>query len=627
MARLYAIDGQQDDGRNRSGTAPIGQILTDQGAIDEADLDRALLQQRIHGRRLGEVLRANGVISERALQQAVARQWSLGTVDLATDPIDPDLIRHHDLDAYLTHRILPWRALGGVVSYAVVDPGEAQQGLAALRASGPFAFFNVITPSDFERAVAQHLGPDLADRAATRTPKPMSVRSLGRVRLIAAAALSTVLALVLVGGAEVAVLGLLLLFLLNACTTVLRILALIAGGAAPYEAGAPSGTIDLARKRAPPKITLLLPLYREAEMVPRLLAALGRIDYPRELTEVVLLLEANDDKTFEAVTKADLPGWIRPLVVPPGAPRTKPRALNYALDFCDGEIIGILDAEDRPAPDQLSRVAEIMRAAPPEVACVQCQLSYFNARDNWISRCFQIEYSIWFAVLLRGFQALRLPIPLGGTSVYFRTSALKSIGAWDAHNVTEDADLGMRLSRAGMRTAVDMSVTEEEANCRALPWIRQRSRWLKGYLLTWLSHMRRPARAWRDLGPRSFFAMNILFLGAAATYLAMPLFWIAIIGWMLGAEAPWGQAMPGWAIWPALASLAIGQIVMLGCAALALMRRGMLGLLIWVPTLPIYWTLGAIAAWKAVIELFVAPFYWDKTRHGISAAPKDCGQA
>ncbi|MEO1458479.1 MAG: glycosyltransferase [Pseudomonadota bacterium] len=256
--------------------------------------------------------------------------------------------------------------------------------------------------------------------------------------------------------------------------------------------------------------------------------------------------------------------------------------------------------------------------APEEVGCVQCQLSYYNARENWVTRCFQLEYAIWFEVLLRGFQRLGLPIPLGGTSVYFRREALVTAGGWDAHNVTEDADLGMRLARRGLRTLVLDSVTEEEANCRCLTWVRQRSRWLKGYLLTWLSHVRDPVRLWREMGPRGFLGFNVLFLGAAVSYGAMPLFWLSLIGWVATGQSLWGQWLPGWILWPLALSLGGGQAIMLGCAALAMWRRRALDLMLWVPVLPFYWTLGAMAAWKAVAELFIAPYYWDKTRHGIS---------
>ncbi|HUF87188.1 MAG TPA: glycosyltransferase family 2 protein, partial [Thermohalobaculum sp.] len=453
-----------------------------------------------------------------------------------------------------------------------------------------------------------------------------SVRGLGRARLGAALAVGLAVWLLVAGGTAGLVLALGVLLVLNAATTLLRLLALVAGlrrppapGTAPaMAAGTAAGAVDLATRRPLPVMTLMVPLYREASMVGEIVRAIDALDYPRELLDVKLLLEDGDTETRAAVAALALPGWITPVIVPEGAPRTKPRAMNFALDFAEGDIVGILDAEDRPDADQLRRVAEALGAAPPEVACVQCQLAYYNATENWITRCFQLEYAIWFDVLLRGFQRLGLPIPLGGTSVYFRRAALERLGGWDAHNVTEDADLGMRLARRGLRCTVLDSVTREEANCRVAPWIRQRSRWLKGYLLTWLSHMRAPGKLLRELGVAGFLAFNVLFLGGAATYLAMPLFWIALIGGLATGQPLWGGALPGWAIWPLALSLAGGQAVMLGCAALAMVRRGSPGLLIWVPTLPLYWTLGALAAWKAVIEMVWAPYYWDKTRHGIS---------
>jgi cellulose synthase/poly-beta-1,6-N-acetylglucosamine synthase-like glycosyltransferase len=365
-------------------------------------------------------------------------------------------------------------------------------------------------------------------------------------------------------------------------------------------------------------VSLLVPLYREAEMIPEIVRALSALDYPRARLEVRLLLEEGDHETRRAVAAAALPGWIRPMVVPDGRPRTKPRALNAALDFCRGDIVGILDAEDRPAPDQLRRVADAFAAAPPDLACVQCELGYYNARENWISRCFQLEYGLWFGVVLKGVEALGLPIPLGGTSCYLRRAALERVGGWDAQNVTEDADLGMRLARFGYRARVIDSTTEEEANCRAAPWVRQRSRWLKGYLLTLLSHMRAPRALWRELGARGTFGLGALFLGAVAAHLAMPLFWIALLGWALTGQSPLAEVMDGALGWAAAAAFGLGWAVLLAASAIAMRRRGMLDLLLWLPTVPLYWTLGSLAAWKAVVEIATAPFYWDKTRHGVS---------
>jgi len=598
----------------------LGRLLSGAGRLSESAVAAALKAQRSGAPyRLGDLLTARGLSDEASVAEGLARQRGLGFVDLTAFPPDPALLSSCDAPAYLAGGVLPWRRIGRVTTYAVVDPETGPRALARLhRAPGLFCVA-VTTRAGLEQAVADRLGEALAARASSRTPAGQSVRGIGELRRRALAVLLAIAALMVLGGAPAVAAGLVVLFLINAATMGLRVAALVAGRAGTAALpGTPPGTVSLAVARPLPKISILVPLYREANMVRDIAAALGELDYPRERLDVRLLLEADDTATRRAVAEAALPGWVRPLVVPRGLPRTKPRALNYALDFCEGEIVGILDAEDRPAPDQLRAVAASLAAAPPDVACVQCPLAFYNPRENWLSRCFQIEYAIWFEVLLRGFQALGLPIPLGGTSVYFRRSVLDRVGAWDAHNVTEDADLGMRLARMGYRCAVIGSVTTEEANCRAASWIRQRSRWLKGYILTWLSHMRAPRRLWRDLGPRGFFALNLLFVGAATAYLAMPLFWVAVVVWALEGTPLWRVALPGWVIWPAMISLALGQAVMLACASLAMLRRGATDLLWWVPTLPFYWTLGAVAAWKAVLELFVAPFWWDKTEHGLT---------
>jgi hypothetical protein len=597
----------------------LGEILVGHRALDQARLEAALVRQEDSGRRLGDLLVAQGWASGGAVAGALAEQWGFKFADLERDPPDGGLIRPELAEEYLAHRILPWLREGGAVIHVTDRPELAGGALAAVGESG--AAIAVAPARQVTAALSRMLGPVLAERAAVRTEPGESVRGLGWARLGAAVVVLAVSVLLFAGGTPGLALALGSLLILNAATTVLRLSALICGigdrgtGGTTVEA---TGAVDLAARRPLPVITLMVPLYREAEMAVEIVKALSALDYPAELLDVKLLLEEGDAETRAAVAALDLPGWITPMVVPDGAPRTKPRAMNFALDFAEGEIVGILDAEDRPDPDQLRRVAEHLRVAPPDVACAQCQLSYYNATENWITRCFQIEYSIWFNVLLSGFQRLGLPIPLGGTSVYFRRATLERLGGWDAHNVTEDADLGMRLARRGMRCDVLRSTTLEEANCRVGPWIRQRSRWLKGYLLTWLSHMRAPVRLWRDLGARGFLSLNVLFLGAAVTYLAMPLFWISVIGGAVTGRTIWGAAMPDWALWPLGVSLAVGQVVMLGCAALAMVRRGTPGLLLWVPTLPVYWTLGAVAAWKAVIEMVWAPYYWDKTMHGIS---------
>lgn len=620
IAPLRTIEGGRD-GMARSGHLPLGELLKARELLEDPALEAALARQRGTRQPLGEVLIAHGAVSAEAVARALAEQGGFGYADLDRDPPDRSLILPDEIDAYLRHGILPWGRLGGVVVYAITDPANAPAALAALPSAKPFAFFAVTEPARLHRALTVVAGPEMAARAADRVPEDLSARGLGTMRrLVFGSVLLLLAALVL--ETEAALLSLAaFVFLVNTANMALRIAVLLAGIGrhhAEPEALVESGAIRLADKHALPRISLLVPLFREAAVVDGLIGALRRLDYPCELLDVKLLLEAGDGPTHDAIAARVLPPWMETIIVPPGHPQTKPRAMNHALDFCTGEFVGILDAEDRPEPDQLLRIARHLRAAPQEVACVQCQLSYWNAAENWLTRCFQIEYAIWFDVLLGGFRRLGLPIPLGGTSVYFRRSALQRLGGWDAWNVTEDADLGMRLARQGMRCEVVRSTTLEEANCRLGSWIRQRSRWLKGYFITWMCHMRAPVRFWREIGPRGFFGFNAIFLGAATAYLAMPVFWFTSLEWLLTGSSIWDGIAPEWVAWPVGASLLAGQAVMLATASLALRRRRALGLLPWVASLPFYWTLGAVAAWKAVAELFVAPFYWDKTRHGIS---------
>ena len=221
-------------------------------------------------------------------------------------------------------------------------------------------------------------------------------------------------------------------------------------------------------------------------------------------------------------------------------------------------------------------------------------------------------------MLLTGVQRLGLPIPLGGTTVFFRRRALEEIGAWDAHNVTEDADLGMRLARLGYRCEMIATTTLEEANCHGvMRWVGQRSRWLKGYAITWATHMRRPAALWRDLGWKGFLGFQVLFLGGMTSYLALPLFWLL---WAGGAGVRICRSgsicRRRWSPASSL-SMLLGQAVMLSCAVIALKDSGRLRMLPWLALLPFYWPLGALAAYRAIAEVFYAPFYWNKTEHGL----------
>lgn len=364
-----------------------------------------------------------------------------------------------------------------------------------------------------------------------------------------------------------------------------------------------------------PMISLLVPLFDELNIAGHLVKRLEALDYPRSKLDVCLVLESGDLRTESALKHAALPPWMRIVHVPNGPVQTKPRAMNYAMDFTRGEIIGIYDAEDKPAPDQLRKVALGFARAGPDVACLQGILDFYNAKESWLSRCFTIDYAAWFRLVLPGLVRLGMVIPLGGTTVFFRRAALEDLGRWDAHNVTEDADLGLRLARRGYRCQFVQSVTEEEATHRVRPWIRQRSRWIKGYAITWAVHMRDPLKLLGDLGAMRFIGVQIVFLGTLSHFLLAPFLWSF---WLI----VFGFAHPVSATFSAPVILGIGilffvsEAITLLIAGLAVATPRHAWLIKWVPMLHLYFPLAAIASWKGFGELMTRPFFWDKTDHG-----------
>ncbi len=204
---------------------------------------------------------------------------------------------------------------------------------------------------------------------------------------------------------------------------------------------------------------------------------------------------------------------------------------------------------------------------------------------------------------------------------FFRRDALEELGGWDAHNVTEDADLGFRLARHGYRTEMLVTTTHEEANCHFWPWIKQRSRWLKGYMVTYLVQMRSPLRLFRELGPWKFIGVQTHFITAISQFLLAPLlwsFWLILLGFSHPLQ---GLAPPELLL--ATARLFLGvEVLTIIAGLIAVSREGHRHLLFWVPTLHFYYPLGTIAAYKALYELIFAPFYWDKTTHGLSLKHK-----
>ena len=365
-----------------------------------------------------------------------------------------------------------------------------------------------------------------------------------------------------------------------------------------------------------PIYTILLPVFHEAGMLPQLVDGILSLDYPEDRLDVKLLLEEEDTETRQAAGTMDLPACFDVLVVPDVGPTGKPRACNYGLAHARGAYLVIYDAEDRPERDQLRKSVAAFWAASRDVVCFQAQLNYFNRTYNLLTRWFTAEYSVWFDQLLPGLQAVDVVIPLGGTSNHFITSRLRLIGGWNSYNVTEDADLGVRIHLQGWKTAILETTTYEEATSRYRNWIRQRSRWVKGYMQTYLFHMRQPVRLARRMGAKSYSAFQLFFGAGTLCLLLNPLFWLLAVLWFVTKLHLIQSIFP----WPVLYLGTIGLFVgnaacvlsvMSGCFARRNYEDVKYALLI-----PVYWVLMSIGAWKALVQLFTKPSYWEKTEHG-----------
>ena len=347
-------------------------------------------------------------------------------------------------------------------------------------------------------------------------------------------------------------------------------------------------------------------------------------DYPAEKLDVIVAVEADDRDTRAAIAARNTRIPITVIPVPTEGPRTKPKALNVALPFARGTFTVIYDAEDRPESNQLRHALQAFRAGGDDLACVQARLCIDNTSDSWLARLFTAEYAGQFDVFLPGLVAMRVPFPLGGSSNHFYTATLREVGGWDPYNVTEDADLGMRLARFGRRSDVIDSTTYEEAPAQFGPWLRQRTRWFKGWMQTWLVHMRQPGRLLRELGPTGFLTFQLIVGGNALAALVHPLFMAALIYSVVSGAPMWrGDSAPV-AILAAVyaTTVVIGYLTSAFLGWLGLSRRGLLSTA-WVLLLtPAHWLLLSLAAWRALYQLATAPYAWEKTAHGLAKSSR-----
>lgn len=601
----------------------IGELLQERGLLSEQSLAHALAQQETLGDTLGEILASEGLSTPRAVYEALAEQQALPFADLLACPPEASLMLRGNAKDYVRRRCVPWKEEGGVMWFACCQPSAEVQAYAhSLAGEGYTIAFAITSPRDILRAVEQACGTVLDQRARElllhATPH-YSLRAVCEQQhwvQVALVLVAAYLALCFLWPVFFLSLGVMLCNVFYLMTMLFKPVLFLAARHAP---ALPTAEMlsNLPPDRDLPIYTILVPLYREEKGIPRLIHALMALDYPKSRLDIKLIVEADDTKTIQAIRCAQPPAMFEVLSVPYSLPRTKPKACNYALAFARGEFVTIYDAEDLPQPDQLKKAVAVFRAVPEEVVCLQARLNYYNRSENLLTRLFAIEYGGLFDFMLPGLHRLGVPIPLGGTSNHLRLALLRELGKWDPYNVTEDADLGIRLATENFRTLMLDSLTEEEAPVLLGTWLKQRSRWIKGYMQTWQVAMRRAPVLLERFGMAGFVGFQ-LFVGAASLiYLVSPFLWILSALWVTQAIGA-GQVLPAWVLTSSLIVFGLGIILQWVLAVLVVQRSGWRGMLLAVALYPFYWLLHSFASFRALRQIFTAPYHWDKTPHGLS---------
>ncbi len=608
----------------------LGELLLDSGLITEADIAEALEVQKERGGRLGWILMSLGKIRRLDLFQALADQYC---IPFFRDGVD-ELLRHAQVE--LAHRLsfqevvsthlLPWYQEGTVL-HLLTDYPCATDRQAFFAATFPEATafrLHLVTDLDFARLVQRIYRHEMLDEAIHglfyRAPEESANPVFTRRQILALGFLGNAALFLFyfhpILAAQFFFAAVQVLFLVS---VLFKLLVSLVGAGQELAEPVTNEEVRTLRDEELPVYTILVPVYREPEVVGHLVHALKAMDYPQHKLDVLLLLEEDDTATLEAAKAAAPPGNWRFLILPDAQPKTKPKACNYGVFFSRGEFLTIYDAEDRPEPDQLKKAVVAFRKNPETVVCFQAALNYFNARENLITKLFTLEYSYWFDYLLPGLDRLGLPIPLGGTSNHFRTRILKELGAWDPFNVTEDADLGIRACASGFRVGIINSTTFEEANSRYRNWIRQRSRWIKGYLQTALVYNRRPLQMLRRLGFKNWLGFQLFILGTPLLFLCNPIVWAVFLGWLATGTKALDPFFPPLLVYIGLFNLLIGNFFGIYLNMIAVYRRKIYGLLPVALLNPLYWLFfHSVAAYKALWQLVAKPFYWEKTEHGLT---------
>lgn len=611
----------------------IGEMLLDLGIITEEQLNQVLEFQKKSGGAIGEILLSLGMANSQTLYRLLASQQEIGRIGSQFD-VDCQVRIPEELARQLQAIVVRANAQRVVVAVVkLLEPdhvrllegvlkGKIEQVLASYEEME--RLWSLIYCHELMAISTEELARERPDQSAQTsfTKAQIIFIVVAIVAMMTGISFSWLKTVIVIN---------ILIQIMYFLVAMFKFLMIIQGTRKGAQIRITEEEIAAIDERNLPIYTILVPMYKESRVIPTLLENLDRMDYPKHKLDIRLLIEEDDLEAQELLREMELLSYYTTIVVPDSQPKTKPKACNYGLINARGEYVVIYDAEDRPDPDQLKKVHLAFMRSPANCCCIQAKLNYFNSGQNILTRWFTQEYSMWFELLLPGLMQLNIPIPLGGTSNHFKTGHLKKLNAWDPYNVTEDADLGIRLYVAGYTTGIVNSRTWEEANSQTINWIRQRSRWIKGYMQTYLVHMRNPLRFWRQVGARGMLGMQVIVLATPFLPLINPLLWLLVILWYMTHAQIIPQMFPGAIYYMAAAELIIGNFLFVFSHVVGtywviedlhsqenyslsyrLVKHALLT--------PVYWLLMSVAAYKAAAQLITKPFYWEKTEHGLTGS-------
>jgi hypothetical protein len=606
----------------------IGEILLEKNLITRSDLNKALNIQKESGNLIGEILISEGMIRAidfyKALADEIGLDFTSDNLEKYKEFIDLNIINNFELETYIINQFLPLKRENNKLKIMVTRQNNKEVKRIIKRKFAEVEIEEILITNRDLRMILESIYKDEMVKEAVeglfyRHPEESASRVFTKSQIIFFILLTAAFVYSFIYYRSASINFFLYFFnLLFMGSILFKFVLSIIGALQEREEFISEEEVESLNEKELPIYSILVPVYKEPKIIGTLIQNLKKLDYPGAKLDILFLFEEEDLETINKAKEAHPPDNWNFIYIPKSHPQTKPKACNYGLREARGEYLTIYDAEDMPEPDQLKKAYIAFQKSDDKVICFQSALNYFNRKDNLLTKLFTLEYSYWFDYMLPGLDALKLPIPLGGTSNHFRIEKLRELGGWDPFNVTEDADLGIRANARGYRVGILNSTTYEEANNKVKNWINQRSRWQKGYLQTFLVHNRQPLKFIQNVGLRGWFTLQIFIGGSVLTHLVAPFFWLLFLVWLLSGMAFASEYHVGLLLYISLWNLLFGNFLGIYLSTMAVFKRKYYDLVIYALFNPIYYLLQSFSAWKALKQLFFNPFYWEKTEHGLT---------